>query len=105
MWNGDAVQVAFAIDTYDGEILASTARPPRRDRRARRHVAGSRAPLRRLRAVQAVEYLADHGSCFTAHETVAFTFTTGFTLVRSSELNGIAEPSERDYVRLNARPR
>jgi putative transposase len=65
-----------------------------------------------LAAPQAVEWLADNGSCFTEHETLAFAHAIGlvpcFTPVRSPESNGIAEAFvktfKRDYVRLNARP-
>jgi transposase InsO family protein len=65
-----------------------------------------------LRTVQPVEWLADNGSCFTAHETVAFALAIGlvpcFTPVRSPESNGIAEAFvktfKRDYVLLHPRP-
>ena len=59
-----------------------------------------------------MEWLADNGSCFTAHETIAFAHAIRlvpcFTPLRSPESNGIAEafvkPFKRDYVRLNPRP-
>ena len=59
-----------------------------------------------------MEWLADNGSCFTAHETVAFAHAIGlvpcFTPVRSPQSNGIAEAFvktfKRDYTRLNAAP-
>jgi putative transposase len=65
-----------------------------------------------LRTAEPIEWLADNGSCFTAHETVAFAHAIGlvpcFTPVRSPESNGIAEAFvktfKRDYVRLSARP-
>jgi transposase InsO family protein len=113
-WNGDAVRVAFAIDSHDREILAWTASP--------RGIGGIAvrdlmllAVERRfgiLAAPQPVEWLADNGSCFTAHETIAFAYAIGlmpcFTPVRSPESNGIAEAFvktfKRDYVRLNPRP-
>ena len=65
-----------------------------------------------LRTRYPVEWLADNGSCFTAHETVAFAHAIGlvpcFTPVRSPQSNGIAEAFvktfKRDYVRLSARP-
>src|SRR5688572_6322476 len=44
-----------------------------------------------LRAPMPVEWLADNGSCFTAHETIAFAYAIGlmpcFTPVRSPELS------------------
>jgi putative transposase len=73
-WNGDAVRVAFAIDTHDLEVLVWTV--------SRRGISGIAvrdlillAIERRfcaLRSPLPVEWLADHGSCFTAHETIAF---------------------------------
>ena len=59
-----------------------------------------------------MEWLADNGSCFTAHQTVTFAHAIGlvpcFTPVRSPESNGITEAFvktfKHDYVRLNARP-
>ena len=68
--------------------------------------------FRALRTRYPVEWLADNGSCFTAHETVAFAHAIGlvpcFTPVRSPQSNGIAEAFvktfKRDYVRLSARP-
>jgi putative transposase len=59
-----------------------------------------------------VEWLAENGSCFTAHETDAFAHAIGlvpcFTPVRNPQSNGIAEAFvktlKRDYVRLSARP-
>jgi putative transposase len=113
-WNGDAVRIALAIDTHDREVLAWTASP--------RGIGGIAvrdlmllAVERRFSALQTpqpVEWLADNGSCFTAHETVAFAHAVGlvpcFTPVRSPESNGIAEAFvktfKRDYVRLNPRP-
>jgi transposase InsO family protein len=53
-----------------------------------------------LRTPQPVEWLADNGSCFTAHETLAFAHAIGlvpcFTPVRSPESNGIAEAFVKD---------
>jgi putative transposase len=113
-WNGDALRIAFAIDTHDREVLAWTASP--------RGIGGIAvrdlmllAVERRFGALQtqyAVEWLADNGSCSTAHETVAFAHAIGlvpcFTPVCSPQSNGIAEAFvktfKRDYVRLSARP-
>jgi len=113
-WNGDAVRVAFAIDSHDREILAWTASPRGIGGIAVRDLMLLAVERRfsALRAPQPVEWLADNGSCFTAHETIAFAYAIGlmpcFTPVRSPESNGIAEAFvktfKRDYVRLNARP-
>jgi putative transposase len=113
-WNGDAVRVAFAIDSHDREILAWTASPRGIGGIAVRDLMLLAVERRfaALRAPQPVEWLADNGSCFTAHETIAFAYAIGlmpcFTPVRSPESNGIAEAFvktfKRDYVRLNPRP-
>ena len=113
-WNGDAVRVAFAIDSHDREILAWTASPRGIGGIAARDLMLLAVERRfsALRAPQPVEWLADNGSCFTAHETIAFAYAIGlipcFTPVRSPESNGIAEAFvktfKRDYVRLNPRP-
>jgi putative transposase len=113
-WNGDAVRVAFAIDTHDREILAWTASPRGIGGIAVRDLMLLAVECRfdALRTAQPIEWLADNGSCFTAHETVAFAFAIGlvpcFTPVRSPESNGIAEAFvktfKRDYVLLHPRP-
>ena len=113
-WNGDAVRIAFAIDTHDREVLAWTASPRGIGAIAVRDLMLLAVERRfaALRTSRPVEWLADNGSCFTAHETVAFAHAIGlvpcFTPVRSPESNGIAEAFvktfKRDYVRLNPRP-
>jgi putative transposase len=113
-WNGDAVRVAFAIDTHDREVLAWTASPRGIGGIAVRDLMLLAVERRfgTLAAPQPVEWLADNGSCFTAHETLAFAYAIRlvpcFTPVRSPESNGIAEAFvktfKRDYVRFNARP-
>jgi transposase InsO family protein len=113
-WNGDAVRVAFAIDTHDREILAWTASPRGIGGIAVRDLMLLAVERRfdALRTAEPIEWLADNGSCFTAHETVAFAFAIGlvpcFTPVRSPESNGIAEAFvktfKRDYVLLHPRP-
>jgi putative transposase len=115
-WNGETVRVAFAIDAHDREVIAWTASP-------RGGIGGIAVRdlmllaverrFGRLAAPAPVEWWwTDNGSCYTAHETVAFAHALGlvpcFTPVRSPESNGIAEAFvkgfKRDYVRLNARP-
>jgi putative transposase len=113
-WNGDAVRVAFAIDTHDREVLAWTANPRGIGGIAVRDLMllAVERRFRALRTCYPVEWLADNASCFTAHETVAFAHAIGlvpcFTPVRSPESNGIAEAFvktfKRDYARLNPRP-
>jgi transposase InsO family protein len=106
--------VGWAIDTHDREVLAWTASPRSIGGIAVRDLMLLAVERRfgTLAAPQPVEWLADNGSCFTAHETVAFAHAIGlvpcFTPVRSPESNGIAEAFvktfKRDYVRLNPRP-
>jgi putative transposase len=113
-WNGDALRIAFAIDTHDHEVLAWTASPRGIGGIAVRDLMLLAVERRfgALRTRYPVEWLADNDSCFTAHETIAFAHAIGlvpcFTPVRSPESNGIAEAFvktfKRDYARLNPRP-
>jgi putative transposase len=114
-WNGDIVRLAFIIDAYDREIIAWHA------------VAGSgisggmvrdmmleavETRFASLRAPQALEWLTDNGSAYTAKETrdfaAALNLVPCFTPVQSPQSNGISESFvktfKRDYVRLNALP-
>jgi putative transposase len=107
-WNGDAVRVAFAIDTHDREVLAWTSpcgiggivvRDLTLLAVERRFCAlGTRYP---------VEWLADNGSCFTAHETVAFAHAVLHARAQPAvqrHRRGFVKTFKRDYVRLSARP-
>ena len=95
-WNSDAVRVAF-VDTHDREVLAWTASP--------RGIGGIAvrdlmllAVERRfgiLAAPQPVEWLADHGGCFTARTrrspSPMRSVSCRASPVRTPEFNGIAE--------------
>ncbi len=113
-WNGEIVRVAFVLDTCDREAItwsASTAGLSGEMVRdmmllaVERRFGGCQTPHR-------VEFLADNGSGYTAHETIDFGYAIGlmpcFTPVRSPESNGMAESFvktfKRDYVRCNPRP-
>jgi len=107
-WNGEIVQIAFALDCCDREALAFVAEP--RDLCA--------ADIRRLMrcAVQhrfgaehtpaSVQWLSDNGSIYIALETVIHAERLGLevvtTPVRSPESNGMSEAfvntMRRDYV-------
>jgi putative transposase len=107
-WNGEIVQIGFALDCCDREALAFVAEP--RDLNA--------ADVRRLmrRAVQhrfgaertpaSVQWLSDNGSIYIALETVIHAERLGFevvtTPVRSPESNGMSEAfvntMRRDYI-------
>jgi transposase InsO family protein len=114
-WNGDVIRIAFIIDAHDREIIAWQA------------VVGSgisggmirdlmlEAVEKRfggLRAPQALEWLTDNGSAYTALETrdfaAALNLVPCFTPVQSPQSNGIAESFvktfKRDYARVNPLP-
>lgn len=79
-WNGDAVYVAFSLDTCDRE--------------AKRYIASAKGvdgPMIRDLMLETIEYrfgkpkaprrlqwLSDNGPCYTAHETVRFGRSLGF---------------------------
>jgi len=105
-WNGEAVRVAFAIDTHDREIMAWVAtsgggisgemvRYLMLDCVERRFDA--------LRAPHQVQWLADNGSPYTAAETVEFAtalnLVASFTPVRSPESNGVCEAFVKTFKR------
>jgi putative transposase len=113
-WNGEIVRVAFMLDTCDREAITWTATTA--------GISGEMIRDMMLVSVERrfggcatthrVEFLADNGSCYTAHETIEFALSLGlmpcFTPVRSPESNGMAESFvktfKRDYVRCNPRP-
>lgn len=112
--DGQAVRVAFVLDCCDREAIGFVA--------STGGISGAmirdlmlESVERRFGAPQTphpVEWLSDNGSCFTAHETVAFAQDLGlkpcFTPVRSPESNGMAEAFvktfKRDYVFSHDRP-
>ena len=114
-WNGEAVHVAFAIDTHDREIISWVAT-------AGTGISGEMVRDMMLdcverrfgdiRAPHPVQWLADNGSPYTAGETIDFATALGliacFTPVRSPESNGVCEAFvktlKRDYVRVNPCP-
>ncbi len=114
-WNGEAVHVAFAIDTHDREVMAWVAT-------AGSGISGEMirdmmlACVERrfgdVRAPHSVQWLADNGSPYTAKDTVDFATALNlaacFTPVRSPESNGVCEAFvktlKRDYARVNPRP-
>ena len=114
-WNGEAVRVAFAIDTHDREVMAwvATAGAGISGEMVRDMMLG--CVERRfgvIRAPQPVQWLADNGSAYAAKETLDFAAALNlvpcFTPVRSPESNGVCEAFvktfKRDYVRVNPRP-
>lgn len=114
-WNGEAVHVAFAIDTHDREVMAWVAT-------AGGGISGEmirdlmlacvEGRFGDVRAPHRVQWLADNGSPYTAKDTVDFATALNlvacFTPVRSPESNGVCEAFvktlKRDYARVNPRP-
>jgi transposase InsO family protein len=108
-WNGEAVRVAFAIDTHDREVMSWVAT-------AGAGISGAMVRDMMLdcverrfgapRAPNPVQWLADNGSAYTAGATVDL--VACFTPVRSPESNGVCEAFvkaiRRDYVRVTPRP-
>lgn len=107
-WNGEIVQVGFALDCCDREALAWVAAP--RDLKGediRRLM--SRAVERRFpegRPGSAVQWLSDNGSIYTALETQIHAERLGLvpvtTPARSPQSNGMSEAFvntlRRDYI-------
>lgn len=114
-WNGDIIRMAFIIDAFDREIIASTAV-------CGAGISGSdvrdmmlEAVEKRFAAIRApnpIEHLSDNGSPYTAKETrdfaAALNLVPCFTPVRSPESNGMSEAFvktfKRDYLRVNPLP-
>jgi putative transposase len=113
-WDGQVVRVAFSLDTCDREVMAWCA-----------STGGISGEMIRDLMVESVEqrfgaagvpypiqWLSDNGSCYRAHETIAFADRLGlvpcFTPVRSPQSNGMAEAFvktfKRDYVYVHDRP-
>lgn len=120
-WNGEAVRVAFAIDTHDREVIAWVASTGGITGQIVRDLMltcvearfGSlEARFGSLCATHPVQWLADNGSAFTAAETLSFAAALNlvpcFTPVRSPESNGVSEAFvktlKRDYARVQPRP-
>ena len=113
-WNGEAVRVAFALDTCDREVMAWCAttggisgemiRDLMLDSVERRF-GGRSVP-------HPIQWLSDNGSCYRANDTIDFAIRLGlvpcFTPVRSPQSNGMAEAFvktfKRDYVYVHDRP-
>jgi transposase InsO family protein len=114
-WNGETIRVAFVLDTCDREVITWTATTSGITGEHIRDLM-IEAIERRFGAVawapHPIEWLADNGSAYTAHETVQYAQAWGlipcFTPVHSPESNGMAESFvksfKRDYAFLHARP-
>jgi transposase InsO family protein len=112
-WNGERVQVPFALDCCDREAITHVATTGAitgemvRDMMAEA-VERRFGPYARS-APRPLEWLSDNAPCYTAHETRAFGEALGFIICNtpaySPESNGMAESFvkgfKRDYVYLN----
>jgi len=113
--NGDKVRVAFALDCCDREILSWDATT----KGITSHLINDlmmQAIEQRFgidhRPNEAIEWLTDNGSCYTAHETKAFAKMLGLkpvtTPVSSPQSNGMAESFvktlKRDYAAFADKP-
>ena len=109
-WNGDTVQVAFALDCHDREALGHVARIRAlrgEDIRLLLDVSlWARFGERVLTTPVEIQWLSDNGGPYTSTDTVLYAETLGFrpvtTPAYSPESNGMAEAFvntiKRDYV-------
>jgi len=109
-WDGQRIQVVFALDCCDREVItwrATTAAITGelvRDLMA--EAVEARFGATALRATTPVQWLSDNAPCYTAHDTRAFGDELGLvvctTPAYSPESNGMAESFvksfKRDYV-------
>ncbi|ATR19230.1 IS3 family transposase (plasmid) [Roseomonas sp. FDAARGOS_362] len=113
-WNGEVVRLAFAIDTHDREVMAWVATTGGISGEMIRDLMLACVERRfaALRAPHPVQWLADNGSAYAAHDTrdfaIALNLVACFTPVRSPESNGVSEAFvktlKRDYARIHPSP-
>ncbi len=106
-WNGEVVEIAFALDCCDRECLAWVASSRKLSGEDIRTLvaAAVRHRFGDLRPAQPIQWLSDNGTIYTALETVIAAEQLGLapitTPVRSPESNGISEAFHhtirRDY--------
>jgi putative transposase len=111
-WNGERVQLAFALDCCDREVIAFTATVGFVDGEMIRDLMLAAVERRfgpKARTLPSpIEWLSDNGSVYTAHDTVEQAKALGFVVCTtppySPESNGMAESFvkgfKRDYVYL-----
>lgn len=112
-WNGERVQVAFALDCCDREVMAFTATAEAITGEMVRDLMAASVEQRFgrdvLRVPHALQWLSDNGPPYTAEETRRFGSDLGLTVCTtpaySPESNGMAEAFvktfKRDYVYVN----
>ena len=107
-WNGEVVEIAFALDCCDRECLAWVASSRKLSGEDIRTLvaAAVRHRFGDARPAQPIQWLSDNGTIYTALETMIAVEQLGLapitTPVRSPESNGISEAFHhtlrRDYV-------
>ncbi|MFY9551758.1 MAG: IS3 family transposase [Thermoanaerobaculia bacterium] len=109
-WNDETVQVAFALDCHDREVLGHVAEARALNGSDVRLLLDrsiwSRFGEAALRTPVQIQFLSDNGGPYVSIETVLYAETLGFkpitTPVYSPESNGMAEAFvntiKRDYV-------
>jgi len=107
-WNGDAVHVAFSLDTCDREAMRYVASTIGVDGAMIRDLMLETIEYRfgQPKAPHKMQWLSDNGPCYTAHKTVQFGRSLGFDVCTTPaycpESNGMAEAfvktMKRDYV-------
>lgn len=112
-WSGERVQVAFALDCCDREVMGYVATTAAITGEMIRDLMATSIEQRfgpgTVRTPHPVEWLSDNGPPYTAHETRDFGRASGLlvctTPAYSPESNGMAEAFvktfKRDYVYLN----
>lgn len=104
-WNGEAVRVAFALDTCDREIMAWCATTG--------GISGEMIRDLMLEAVEKrfgaavtphrIQWLSDNGSAYRAYDTIEFAdrlrLVPCFTPVRSPQSNGMSEAFVKTFKR------
>ena len=113
-WDQEVVRVTFVLDTCDREIIAWEATTGGFTGETVRNLMLMSFEKRfgQYHTPQAVQWLTDNGSAYTAKETIDFGQQLGltpcFTAVRSPQSNGMAEafvkPFKRYYVYIHDRP-
>jgi putative transposase len=112
-WSGERVQVAFALDCCDREVMSYVATTAAVTGEMVRDLMAESVEQRFgagvMQVPHALEWLSDNGPPYTAHETREFGRSLGLlvctTPAYSPESNGMAESFvksfKRDYVYLN----
>ena len=111
-WNGEKVEVAFALDCCDREAIAWVATTSAITGEMIRDLMVESTEKRFGRVdhlPEKIQWLSDNGGCYTADETRSLGASLGFevcnTPAYSPESNGMAESFvksfKRDYVYLN----